>query len=84
MTEALVGEKDTETRINMVELVIVALLKVFLVTLPFFSQPVVQDSKSRWESSFSYSAIPLKCYLRVRHAGMETVAVLGQLLGGQG
>ena len=46
VTEALVGEKDTETRTNMVELVIVALLKVFFVTLPFFlSQPVVTASK---------------------------------------
>ena len=46
VTEALLNEKDTETRTNMVELVIVALLKVFFVTLLFFlSQPVVTASK---------------------------------------
>ena len=37
VTEALVVEKDTETRINMVELVIVALLKVFLSTFSFLN-----------------------------------------------
>ena len=36
MTEALLNEKDTETRTNMVELVIVALLKVFTL-FTFFS-----------------------------------------------
>ena len=37
VTEALLNEKDTETRTNMVELVIVALLKVFLSTFSFLN-----------------------------------------------
>ena len=38
VTEALVGEKDAETRTNMVEMVIVALLKVFIL-FTFLSDP---------------------------------------------
>ena len=45
VTEALVGEKDTETRTNMVELVIVALLKVFFPITFFLSQPAFIASK---------------------------------------
>ena len=42
MTEALVGEKDTETRTNMVEMVIVALLKVFTLFTFFFLNLLLQ------------------------------------------
>ena len=45
VTEALVDEKDTETKANMVELVIIALLQVFFPFTFFLSQPVVTASK---------------------------------------